>query len=103
MKLQVNQTIENITVSGTISKTTTEAVTENVTETTTDEDAFELNEFKQLKLLNDLCYKEGTLNIIPNKLIEKVFDYYTFYEMECVSQKEDSFKKKLMFDYKKNC
>lgn len=66
-------------------------------------DAFELNEFKQLKLLNDLCYKEGTLNTIPNKLIEKVFDYYTFYEMECVSQKEDSFKKKLMFDYKKNC
>lgn len=62
-------------------------------------DAFELNERKEFKLINEFCYEEGTLNIIPNELIENVFDYYKFYDIENISQKEETFKRKLKSMY----
>lgn len=63
-------------------------------------DVFELNEKKELQVLNKLIYDEKTQNVISNELIERVFDYYQFYDLDIVKKSEESFQKKLRNSYK---
>lgn len=58
-------------------------------------DFFELNIRKDLSFLRELFCKEGEKIIVPNEAIEKVFDYYNFFELDCVKKQEESFQKKL--------
>ena len=64
-------------------------------------DFFEMIKRKDLTFLRELCYKEGELNIVPNELIEKVFDYYNFYDMDYVKKQEEFFQKRMVKQYKK--
>lgn len=58
-------------------------------------DVFDIMNDKRLTILNELCYKDDSTNIIPNKLIEKVFDYYQFYDFDIVKQNESEFIKRV--------
>lgn len=58
-------------------------------------DLVEIMNDKRLTVLKELCYKDDSSNIIPNKLIEKVFDYYQFYDFDIVKQNEESFIKRI--------
>lgn len=60
-------------------------------------DVFELNEMKELKILKELCYEEQKQNIVPDFLIEQVFDYYQFYDNDIVKQNEAAFQKRLKY------
>lgn len=63
-------------------------------------DFFELNNKKELIVLRNLFSKEGEKVIVPNEAIEKVFDYYNFYELDCVKKEEEPYQKKLERMYK---
>lgn len=65
-------------------------------------DAFDLMAKKELKLLKEICRFEGiegACNVVPNELIEKVFDYYKFYDVGIVKENETSFQKRLNLQY----
>lgn len=59
----------------------------------------ELDAIKGINILWELCYEEGKDNIIPDELIEKVFDYYKFYDIDKVNEKEDYFLKRLKLQF----
>lgn len=61
-----------------------------------------INEIKELKLLTELCYEEGTSNIIPNELIYEVFVYYRFHDARTIKQDENSFQKRLKMQFNDN-
>ena len=63
-------------------------------------DFFELNNRKSLTVLRNIFSKEGEKVIVPNEAIEKVFDYYNFYGLDCVKKQEESYQKKLERMYK---
>lgn len=65
-------------------------------------DFFELNNRKDLTVLRNLFSKQGESVIVPNEAIEKVFDYYNLYGLDCIKKQEESYQKKLERMYKED-